>query len=231
MPPSADDIPLIDSSGRDHSRPLQLVLKNIREQVKDVRKDLEELQKSFNALNYSDKNSERKSIVSFSTIQVREYNVTMGDHRSGPQCPLTLAWEHGPSRTYGIDTFSKKKEREDRNPLQRLPLHKRQDRLRAMGCSRQEITQTSRKQERIRKLALNCAYRPHGSSFPGTTRPRKEAPLYLHGSLKYFQMEDCVASREYIDMEEKITKAGKNFKNASIIRKPIHSKNNSAIAA
>ena len=214
--PSSADIPLIDSHERDF-RPPQLVLKNFREQVNDVRKDLEELQNSFNSLNCSKRSllterAERKSsIVSFSTVQVREYNVTMGDYRSGVQCPLTLAWEHGPSRTYDIDTFSKKKRRQYRNPLETLPLHKRQDRLRAMGCFKEEISQTSRRQQRIQKLARNCACPPHGSSFPGTTstRRRERAPLYQHGSLKDFQIEDCVASRAYIDVE-KIMKAGRN---------------------
>jgi hypothetical protein len=55
-----------------------------------------------------------------------------------------------------------------------------------------------------------------------------ESVLYQHGSLKDFQMEDCVASNEDIDME-KIMNAGKNF-NTSSIDKPIHSKK-SAIAA
>jgi hypothetical protein len=55
-----------------------------------------------------------------------------------------------------------------------------------------------------------------------------EAVLHQHGSLKDFQMEDCVASNENIDME-KIMNAGKNF-NTSSIDKPIHSKK-SAIAA
>ena len=55
-----------------------------------------------------------------------------------------------------------------------------------------------------------------------------EAVLYQHGSLKAFEMDDCVASNEYIDME-KIMNAGKNF-NASSIDDPTHSKK-SAIAA
>ena len=244
MPPSANEIPVVNSAGRDSSRPplQQLVLKTFREQANDVRKDLEDLQNSFNSLNYSQRSllsersqrsllSERKSsTVSFSTAQVREYNVTLGDYRSGLQCPLTLAWEHGPSRTYDIDTFSKKKRRQHRNPLERLPLHTRQDRLRAMGWSKEEITQTSRKQQRIQMLVLNGACRLRDSSFPGTgTRPQERAaPLYQHGSLKDFQIEDCVASSAYIDME-KIMKARKN---ASSIEKPIRSKNtNSVIAA
>ena len=226
--PSSADIPLIDSHERDF-RPPQLVLKNFREQVNDVRKDLEELQISFNSLNYSQRSllTERtSSIVSFSTVQVREYNVTMGDYRSGPEeCPLTLAWEHGPSRTYDIDTFSKK--RQNRNPLERLPLHKRQDRLRAMGFFKEEISQTSRKQQRIQKLALNCACRhPQCSSFHACTIPREGAPLYHHRLKKFQTEEDCVFAME------KIIKAGKNFKTASSIEKLIRSKNTkSAIAA
>jgi hypothetical protein len=55
-----------------------------------------------------------------------------------------------------------------------------------------------------------------------------EATLYQHGSLKDFQMEDCVASNEDVDIE-KIMNAGKNF-NTTSIDKPIHSKK-SAIAA
>jgi hypothetical protein len=55
-----------------------------------------------------------------------------------------------------------------------------------------------------------------------------EAALHQHGSLKDFQMEDCVASNEDIDMM-KIMNAGKNF-NKSSIDKPTHSKK-SAIAA
>jgi hypothetical protein len=55
-----------------------------------------------------------------------------------------------------------------------------------------------------------------------------EAVMYQHGSLKAFEMEDCVASNEDIDME-KIMNAGKNF-NTSSVDDPTHSKN-SAIAA
>jgi hypothetical protein len=124
MLPNAE-IPLINSYG--DSPPLQLFIKNLRQGVKAVKEELEELQESFNSLAYSETSScsERTNIVSFSTVQVREYNVTMGGrYRSGPQCPLTLGWEHGPSRTYDIDTFSKKKERQHRNPLERLPLYK-----------------------------------------------------------------------------------------------------------
>ena len=55
-----------------------------------------------------------------------------------------------------------------------------------------------------------------------------EAVLYQHGSLKAFEMDDCVASNEGIDME-KIMNAGKNF-NTRSIDDPIHSKK-SAIAA
>jgi hypothetical protein len=55
-----------------------------------------------------------------------------------------------------------------------------------------------------------------------------EATLYQHGALKDFQMEDCVASNDNIDMG-KIMNAGKNF-NSTSIDDPTHSKN-SAIAA
>jgi hypothetical protein len=55
-----------------------------------------------------------------------------------------------------------------------------------------------------------------------------EAVLYQHGSMKDFQMEECEAANEDIDLE-KIMNAGKKF-NASSIDKPIHSKK-SAIAA
>jgi hypothetical protein len=55
-----------------------------------------------------------------------------------------------------------------------------------------------------------------------------EAALYQHGSLKDFQVEDCVASNENIDME-KIMKAGEKF-NATSINDPTHDKK-SAIAA
>ena len=55
-----------------------------------------------------------------------------------------------------------------------------------------------------------------------------EAALYQHGSLKDFQMEECMASNEDIDMK-KIMNAGKNF-NTSSIDDPTHSKK-SAIAA
>jgi hypothetical protein len=56
-----------------------------------------------------------------------------------------------------------------------------------------------------------------------------EAALYQHGSLKDFQMNECVASNEDIDME-KIMNAGKNFSTTSMIDNPVHSKK-SAIAA
>jgi hypothetical protein len=144
---------------------------------------------------------------------------------------LTLGWEHGPSRTYDIDTFSKKKGRQRRNRLERLPLYKRQDRLRAMGYSKEEIAQTSRK--RLIQLALNCAF--SNDSFPPTATilPREEdVPLvYQHGSsLKDFQrMEDRVASNEDIDVVEKIMNAGKNS-NTSIIDTPIHTKNSANAA-
>jgi hypothetical protein len=55
-----------------------------------------------------------------------------------------------------------------------------------------------------------------------------EAALYQHGSLKDFQMEECVASHEDIEMD-KIMKAGKKF-NATSIHDPIPA-TNSAIAA
>jgi hypothetical protein len=57
-----------------------------------------------------------------------------------------------------------------------------------------------------------------------------EAVLYQHGSLKDFQMEDCIPSNEGIDME-KIMNAGKNVNPSRIIDNPIHSKKNAAIAA
>jgi hypothetical protein len=56
-----------------------------------------------------------------------------------------------------------------------------------------------------------------------------EAALYQHASLKDFQMNECVASNEDIDME-KIMNAGKNFSTTSMIDNPVHSKK-SAIAA
>jgi hypothetical protein len=49
-----------------------------------------------------------------------------------------------------------------------------------------------------------------------------EAALYQHGSLKDFQMDDCVASIEDIDIE-KIMNAGKKVRPSSI-DDPIHSK-------
>jgi hypothetical protein len=170
------EIPLIDSSG--DSPALQLFIKNLRQEVKAVKDELEQLQESFDSLGYySETNSRsesRTSIVSFSTVQVREYNVTMGDYRSGPQCPLTLGWEHGPSRTYNIDTFSKKKERQHRNILEKLPLYKRQDRLRAMGYSKEEVVQTWSRKRRVH-LALDCVYN-HGSFSSTTRRPREDLP-------------------------------------------------------
>jgi transcription termination factor Rho len=229
MPQDAE-ISLIDSSdATTGDSSLELSIKNLRQEVKDVRKDLEELQESFNSLKHSEERnlcSERTNVVSFSTVQVREYNVTMGDYRSGAlQCPLTLGWEHGPSRTYDIDTFSKKKERQQhRNSLERLPLYKRQNRLRAMGHSKEEMAQTSRK-ERLIQLALNsCAY---GRGSYASTRPREEVSLYQHyaGSLKDFQMEEWEASDEDIDDMEKIINNGENFKmNTSSINKSMHPK-------
>ena len=57
-----------------------------------------------------------------------------------------------------------------------------------------------------------------------------EAVLYQHGSLKDFQMEECMASNESVDME-KIMNAGKNFnKSSTTIAEPTQSKKG-AIAA
>jgi hypothetical protein len=175
MLPNAE-MQLIDSSdAAGDSSSLRLFIKNLRQEVKDVTKDLEELQASFkNSRVYSEERSirsERTSIVSFSTVQVREYNVTMGDYRSGlVQCPLTLGWEHGPSRTHDINTFSKKKKRQHLIPLERLTLCKRQDRLRAMGYY-------SKKQK---SGSEDAYYSRHSGSFPITSTTKK-TPLYQHG--------------------------------------------------
>ena len=56
-----------------------------------------------------------------------------------------------------------------------------------------------------------------------------EAALSRHESLKDFQMEECVAANEDIDME-KIMNAGKKF-NATNIDNPVHSEPQNAIAA
>jgi hypothetical protein len=78
----------------------------------------------------------------------------------------------------------------------------------------------------LRKLSLS------GLVLQGVERDfdALESALHSHGSLKEFDMEECIASNEDIDIK-KLVHCGKNFKaNATNIEDPVHAKKG-AIAA
>ena len=103
--------------------------------------------------------------VSFSTVQVREYKVILGDCRSLKKYPMTLDWSYGPSTTYSLDDLPPKKPqrtryrssyiKSERGEIDTLICHagrpvplsteERKSRLTEMGCSSQQFLHYDRR--------------------------------------------------------------------------------------
>lgn len=89
--------------------------------------------------------------VSFSTVQVREFNVTLG---VSPQSsfPITLRWDYVEKKPTDIPPTAQKRTKT------RLSLEERQIRLQAMGISRRDLLQLerSRKNLLLKEWAFGC---------------------------------------------------------------------------
>ena len=95
-----------------------------------------------------------KHRVSFDTVTVRDYHVTLGDH---PSCakgvPLSLDWEYTQLPPKKIDAFEYQrgpKRRKERTELV-LSSFQRKEILRGLGFSRKEMKQRKRELRRIRR--------------------------------------------------------------------------------
>jgi hypothetical protein len=103
------------------------------------------------------RNNKSNRRVSFSTVEVREYHVVIGDYRL---CwyPLSLDWKfHSKTTLWGVDDFDKIKQLTAAGGRPRcLGEKQRQDRLQTMGSTQKELMQCNRRRKII--LAMDHAY-------------------------------------------------------------------------
>lgn len=112
-----------------------------------------------------------KKTVSFSSVQLREHNVILGDHDADHGFPLALDWKHAPERTIDIDDYedgrrSCRGESKRGEEVDRLTVEERQARLRFMGYTRAALRQA----ETRRKIRVTHAW-AYGNSAGEATPP------------------------------------------------------------
>jgi hypothetical protein len=107
----------------------------------------------------------RKS-VSFSCLEIREYNVTVGDH---PCCtsgfPLTLDWDYAKGSTVSLDEYELSRcPRRSRKELKIAP-DQRCEFLSEDGCSPVELRRAQRKLHRARSCSAKLCERVNAAFF------------------------------------------------------------------
>jgi hypothetical protein len=108
---------------------------------------------SFSSIDSEDSPKEPQRHIRFSnTLQVREYNVTIGDDR---QCayPMTLTWDAAGETFESLEHWE---QRRRRSKPRRLSSEKRKQTLKNFGHSQSELNQTRRK--RKTRLTMEYAY-------------------------------------------------------------------------
>ena len=90
-------------------------------------------------------NTGKRTVVSFSTVVIREYNTILGDNPSvSIGCPLSLGWEYASEFVAALDDYEGTKP-EARHPSElRLTSSEREVRLKSFGFSRLEILEGTR---------------------------------------------------------------------------------------
>jgi hypothetical protein len=106
---------------------------------------VERVTKDMNEYSVDTKPMRRRLSVSFTTVEVKEYAVILGDNPEA-RYPLALDWVHTESRTMRINDCDVRRTGE---PC-RLDADSRIDRLRDMGFSKKDL----RVMERDRKMSL-----------------------------------------------------------------------------
>lgn len=95
----------------------------------------------------------KASLVSFASVEIREYGLTLGDHpecRTGP--PLALDWEYQTLGKHGIDEYEQSRIRvKDRSELLVNASHRKNLLRNIGGHSEQEIQKAVRQARKIRR--------------------------------------------------------------------------------
>ncbi|KAL7518465.1 hypothetical protein ACHAWX_003287 [Stephanocyclus meneghinianus] len=108
--------------------------------------------------------------VAFSSLEIRSYNITLGDAPSSTGPPISLDWEYDPksTATYDVDYYesyrSNEAPRRSKSELLMPASHRRELLMSEAGCTRVQIDQAlieARKVVKARKTTRkNLAWQP-----------------------------------------------------------------------
>ena len=93
--------------------------------------------------------------ISFSTLEIREYNITIGDNPGGSTSsgtPISLSWEFDTANIQFHDVKTYEEQRGSRRSMHYLylPAYIRHHKLSKSGCTNQEIIEAAKEAKKIR---------------------------------------------------------------------------------
>jgi len=137
----------LDFSHSSHHIALDVVHERRRSVIKCIEDpDTETIQK---------KEKTKEKEVRFSTVNVRSYDLCLGDNPSVARgAPISLDWYYGDERSYELDDYEQQQQhhadKDNEHKLKR-PSLERMHLLKQIGYSRREIKEATRRVDKIRK--------------------------------------------------------------------------------
>ena len=108
---------------------------------------------------------QRNRQVSFSTVQVREYKLILGDWQSSKPYPMSLGWSHGPTQNFNVDDTIPKEAKHFR----RRSMIREARGIDTLSFSGGRLTPLSTAERKFRLVAMGCSI----PQFPELDRRRR----------------------------------------------------------
>jgi hypothetical protein len=98
-----------------------------------------------------EKKKQKKPQVSFDTVSVRVYSITLGDHPSSTGAPLSLDWDYEQVPPMDLNEYEYHNQKSRRKPIHVLSKSERKNILLKLGYSKEEIKRAKKEVSRVQR--------------------------------------------------------------------------------
>jgi hypothetical protein len=155
-----------------------------KEQIKGCLKVKTQSESINGACTTSSSDEAKPKIVKFSSLEIYEHTMMLGDNPGGTNGPpLTIAWERDDSRSFQVDDYESRRPTRRKHYQMHVPRRLREDWLMKAGYSRGEMREAEEIATKIQK-----------SRYANS----KDSPLQLGGLKRLFKKsgpDDCHAKK------------------------------------